>query len=363
MKAECESERDTFAVTEAALGCLAGMAAGDALGLPFEGLSAQRRRRMYPKLRPCFVLRHGMISDDTEHACMTAQAVIVSGGDPDRFVRSLSWRLRFWLLGVPAGVGLATARAILRLWAGTAWQRSGVYSAGNGPAMRSPVLGVLYARQPARLRELVRRSTVLTHTDPKAFFGALVVAIAAREAAIKPDAVRPEAFLECVESELGDGAEEMVSLVREVVASVGRGASTGDFAREMGLATGVSGYMYHTVPVVLHAWLSSPMDYEAAVSAVIDCGGDTDTTAAIAGAIVGAATGFEGIPGAWIDGLAEWPCGIAWIRRVAARSAEVSERGVPSAPVRFNVPGQLLRNLFFLCVVLLHGFRRLLPPY
>ncbi len=363
MEAERESDRETFAVPDAALGCLMGITVGDALGLPFEGLSRRRQRRMYPELRHHFIGRYGMVSDDTEHACMTTQAVIASGGDPDRFVRSLSWRLRFWLLGLPAGVGLATARAILRLWVGASWQRSGVYSAGNGPAMRSPILGVLFAGQPALLRELVRRSTLLTHTDSKAFFGAMAVAIAAREAATKRGAVRPDEFLALVETELGDGAEEMLSLLRAVTGSVECGTSTVEFAREMGIIKGVSGYMYHTVPIVLHAWLSFPMGYEAAVTAVIDCGGDTDTTAAIVGGIVGAATGPEGIPDSWVDGLAEWPCGIVWIRQVALRSADVSESGVPAHPLRFNVVGQLMRNLFFLGVVLLHGFRRLFPPY
>ena len=41
---------------------------------------------------------------------------------------------------LPAGVGLATARACLKLWLGFSPERSGIYSAGNGPAMRSAVL-------------------------------------------------------------------------------------------------------------------------------------------------------------------------------------------------------------------------------
>lgn len=302
-----------------------------------------------------------MVSDDTEHACMMAQAVIASGGEPDRFARSLAWRLRFWLTGLPAGVGMATARATLRLWAGTSWRRSGVHSAGNGPAMRSPILGVLFAAQPVLLRELVKRSTVMTHTDPKAFQGAMVVAMAAREATIGRGVVQPDVFLELVEAELGD--VEMLSLLRRVLASVARGESTGDFAQEMGLEQGVSGYMFHTVPVVLHAWFSFPKDFEAAVATVIGCGGDTDTGAAIVGGIVGAAVGVDGIPAPWRDGIMEWPCGLPWIEQVALHSAAAARDGIPGRPCRFNIAGQLLRNVFFLAVVLLHGFRRLFPPY
>lgn len=71
---------------------------------------------------------------------MVVQAVLASGGEPEAFVRSLAWRLRGWLLGVPAGVGLATLRSGIRLWLGVPPSRSGVYSAGNGPSMQAGLL-------------------------------------------------------------------------------------------------------------------------------------------------------------------------------------------------------------------------------
>jgi len=84
---------------DAATGCLLGTAVGDALGLPAEGLSRRRQPRLVPTLdRYRFVFGHGMCSDDTDHACMLAQAVAVSGGTPARFVSSFAWRLKFWLL-------------------------------------------------------------------------------------------------------------------------------------------------------------------------------------------------------------------------------------------------------------------------
>ena len=294
---------------------------------------------------------------------MTAQALLASGGDPDRFVRSLAWRLRFWLLGLPAGIGMATLRSILRLWLGFGAQRSGVFSAGNGPAMRSPILGVLYRDRPLLCRELVLRSTRLTHTDPKAFHAAWVVARAASEARMHRGSVQPETFAAALRNELGGGGEELADLLDCAARSVMRREETLDFARSLGLDRGVSGYSYHTVPVVIHAWLSWPSDYERAVAAVIRCGGDTDTTAAIVGGIVGAAVGPEGIPARWRSGLAEWPCGAAWLERLGIACADMVDGRGPVPPLRFNVPGQCLRNLFFMGVVLFHGFRRLLPPY
>src|SRR5450432_1683574 len=142
--------RQSNALDQATLltGVILGTAIGDALGLPREGLSRRRARKLFgdPPLRHAFIGGRGMTSNDTEHACMTAQALLASHGDPRSFARSLSWRLRGWILALPAGVGLATARAAIKLWLGFGPDRSGVWSAGNGPAMRAAIIGV-YARK------------------------------------------------------------------------------------------------------------------------------------------------------------------------------------------------------------------------
>jgi len=123
-------------------GALLGTAVGDAIGLPYEGLSRRRASRLLglPD-RHRFLFGRGMVSDDTEHSCMVLQALVASGDDEEAFARHLAGRLRFWLVGLPAGIGLATLRATLRLCVGVPPRHSGVFSAGNGPAMRSAVLG------------------------------------------------------------------------------------------------------------------------------------------------------------------------------------------------------------------------------
>ena len=157
---------------------------GDSVGLPREGLSRRRAQCFYgnSQLRQRLLFGRGMISDDTEHTCMVAQALLASGSDPDKFAESLAWRLRGWLTGLPAGVGLATLKSIARLWIGYSWRNSGVWSAGNGPAMRAPIIGVFAGDNDELLRTLVNRSTRMTHTDPLAEQGALLIAKAARYA-------------------------------------------------------------------------------------------------------------------------------------------------------------------------------------
>ncbi|MFO0927171.1 MAG: ADP-ribosylglycohydrolase family protein [Gemmataceae bacterium] len=129
------------------------------LGLPREGLSPQRARALYgDDLRQRFLFGRGMTSDDTEHTCLTAQALLRVPDDSDRFARHLANGLRGWLATFPAGIGFATLRACLKLCVGFGPARSGVWSAGNGPAMRAAVLGVCLGDQPAR-RAYIRAST------------------------------------------------------------------------------------------------------------------------------------------------------------------------------------------------------------
>ena len=152
-------------------GALLGAAVGDALGLPREGLSPSRATRLFgtAPLKHSLVFHKGLTSDDTEHACMVGQSLLVSHDNPTLFARVLAWKLRFWLLGLPAGVGFATLRSILKLWLGFSPQSSGVFSAGNGPAMRAPILGVYASSLPdpkTFLQQFVTASTQITHSDP-----------------------------------------------------------------------------------------------------------------------------------------------------------------------------------------------------
>jgi hypothetical protein len=79
-------------------------------------------------------------------------------------------------------------------------------------------------------------------------------------------------------------------------------------------------------------------------------------------AIVGSAVGKQGIPSDWIDGLWEWPRSVAWLEALAVLLASLGSTDKLAAP---NLPwlGVSGRNALFASLVLLHGFRRLLPPY
>jgi len=351
-------------INEAAIiGCLLGGAVGDAIGLPCEGLSPSRQRRRFGSIEGHrLILGRGMVSDDTEHACLNAQALIASAGEADVFRRELARQLRHWLASVPPGTGLATLKACARLGAGVGPERSGVFSAGNGPAMRAAIIGVVYGNDPIKLRELIAVSSRITHTDPKAEYGAFAIALAAHWSCAR-EAIEPHEFCRKLQVLLPESASELIGLVEQAAASATAGDTTHQFAESLGLTRGFGGYTYHTVPGVLHAWFRHPDDYRAAILEIVHCGGDTDSTAAILGGIVGARVGKIGIPDEWLRGLWEWPRGVSWMEGVGQRLAAVAASAQPQRKLPVLWPVVLLRNLIFLTVVLAHGFRRLLPPY
>lgn len=353
---------------DAVTGCLLGLAVGDALGVPQEGMSPRRIARLFPNLdRHHFLFGRGMFSDDTEHACLTAQALLVSGGDVSRFTRSLGRRLRWWFAGIPAGIGRATVRACVKLWCGVSPARSGVWSAGNGPAMRSPVLGAVFGGDVPRLRKFVRASTRVTHTDPKAECGALVVAWAVHRAA-ETRAIAPPSPAEFVAEirtliQSEPAAADLLASLDAMGTSIAAGHSVAEYVAALRLSRGVSGYIYHTVPVALYAWLRHPDDYRTAVQSVIRCGGDTDTVTAVAGAIIGARVGPTGIPKEWLDGIIDWPRSVRWVERLAARLSEPDWHTTPQRALPLAVGAVPFRNLAFFVCVLAHVARRMLPPY
>ena len=344
------------------LGCLLGTAVGDSIGLPYEGIPPQRASKMFGVAdRHRFVLGRGMISDDTEHTCMVAQSLIASGFDVNLFTKDFAWRLRFWLMKLPAGTGMATMRAILKLWMGFSPHKSGVFSAGNGPAMRSAILGATIDN-PKLLRQLVKASTTITHSDPKAEYGAYAVALAAQMSR-QFEIVSIDTYINQLKEDLGPEGNDLINLITSAANSSKNGETTESFAISMGLSKGVSGYVYHTVPIALHAWFSHPRDIKLAIISVIKCGGDTDTAAAITGGIIGCAVGEEGIPKDWLNNIVDWPQSIHWIEKLSHQLSTCANSPSKVNPIKLPLWGILPRNLLFLMIVLLHGLRRLLPPF
>jgi ADP-ribosylglycohydrolase len=220
--------------------------------------------------------------------------------------------------------------------------------------MRSAVIGVVYSEDPDLRHQYVQASSLITHSDPKAAFGARSIADLA--AAVSRGGKRPAVSeIEEILNDAGDGDEWREAVERTVAACRSGRVEAAVTPSEM--YRGVSGYILHTLPAAVAAWYIHFGDFRKTIETVSMLGGDTDTVAAIAGSLAGISCSKDGIPDEWLAGIIDRPHSVAYISSLAEQMA-VGETG--------NTGFSWLlfpRGILFLIAVLFQGFRRLLPPY
>lgn len=268
---------------------LLGTAVGDALGVPFETklinnpeLTAWDGKTFlgseHHKLQP------GQYSDDTQMSLMVAESLIQHQGfNPD----DLSVRYVDWMTsGRARGWGKTTLMAIQNLLAGKHWSESGIAgSLGNGTAMRAAPFGVYFRNDIPTLIKVCKVDSAITHVSEDAEAGSIAIALAAAYA-VNDDT---ENLLERIWEHLPD------SKVKNTIYSLGALISSDHIGPQQGLKVlGTKANVRETVPSALYCFLKLDNYHDAVVTA-IKAGGDTDTTAAIVGALFGAKLGMKAI--------------------------------------------------------------------
>ena len=339
---------------------LIGMALGDAHGLLMENMPPHRIGKLYPNGLPPFGILggRGLVSDDTEHAALTAHAFAVSAGDLDRFERVLADNLKRWLWAVPPASGLATGRALIKLSVGFPPNKSGVRSAGNGPCMRAPILGAL-AKDDNQLWGLTWRSSRMTHTDPMAIEGAYLVgrwSYLATRLARKPSW---EEFLDECEEDRVPRASPVRAILQKVRQSVSHGETAQAFCAKQGWKKGPTGFVVHTVAAAMHVSYCAS-SWEQGVRSAVLLGGDTDSVAALVGGMLATVPGFD-LPTLWISHLRDRPYTHDYLSAIEHSAREAALTGKSVEASRPAYLATLVRNLGFLVIVLYYGVRRLLP--
>lgn len=343
-----------------------GTAVGDAMGLPRENLSPKRSVKLFgATIQPALIVipkltRFSVCSDDTEHLWITADALLRSQNSPELFSQFLSHNMKKWFLSVPVGAGKASLKASIKLLLGISPSRSGVYSAGNGPAMRAPIIGACFANDSEKLDQFLKISTRMTHIDPEAEEGAWVIAQAA--ALLRREVLNQAPIADYFKVILPQiKSLPLKTSLQLAYEYLSLGKSFHDYLCALGLdQKGISGYIGHTVPAVIYAWLYYFGDYQKGITAIILAGGDSDTTAAILGALMGMSINdAKSIPEAWLGGIYNAPISV---QKLIQMSEAVSNQNMAKIP-KISWGLQWLRNVMLLIIVLLHGFRRLLPPY
>jgi ADP-ribosylglycohydrolase len=298
------------------VGCVLGLALGDALGAPFEFQRAHQIADPLPAFElPWRALPAGSTTDDTA----MARSLVRSLGACGRFdPEDLTGRLVEWFRSGPPDIGSLTRRVLRRVAAGqraeeagrAEWEERGPeVSAGNGSVMYCAPLGAAHAGRPELLFDLAPRLSALTHFDPRCRTAALAVTLAV--AAV----VRGERGNAAVAAALHavaelDGGEELEFLVEEA-------------GRSRPVDGPDQGFCLFAAAIGLQAGLGDE-PVEAALRRVVALGGDTDTNAAVAGAVLGARHGRQGLPPRWLERLADRRA----IEAEAARLVPLAIQGV-----------------------------------
>lgn len=299
-------------------GCLLGQALGDALGFVVEARPLAVARayvRDYLLAGRAGELAHpefpfGQFSDDTQLARELLLSFVAAGGwSAEAFALRVA---ALFAEGGDVGAGPGTRAAAMRLLAGTPRSRSGTPApyAGNGSAMRAAPLGLLFGDDMALVRQAAVEQSLVTHLDPRCSAGALAVASAVVVAA-RGDPVEAHDFLTEVASQAGTIEPSVADAIRGLrgwVALAPEAAARRLHAEGLDPMyadewRGVSAFVTPSVVWSLYAFLRGPDDYWTTVCTAIEAGGDTDTTAAIAGAIAGARLGPAGLPAALVARL------------------------------------------------------------
>jgi ADP-ribosyl-[dinitrogen reductase] hydrolase len=283
--------------TDRATSVLLGLACGDALGRPVEGWSAERITAEYGTLtrmhgdgvhgRPA-----GTVTDDTALARCIAQSLVDREAfDPD----AIAARFVDWLQGDPIGIGGMTRRVLRRIEQGEPWEEASQHvweaspegrNAGNGSVMRCAPLAIAYDDR-AVLQRVSRTSSRITHTDPRCTHGCAVLNLTIMG--------------------LLDGTEQPLAAALEALPSDAPTKLTDALTPVPDTIDAASleptGYVVHTLQTALYHGLTAE-SLEQAIVTAIAMGGDTDTIAAITGAIAGARFGSAGLPDRWLEALA-----------------------------------------------------------
>jgi poly(ADP-ribose) glycohydrolase ARH3 len=285
-------------------GCFLGLAIGDALGGRFEAQSAEHICSRCPTVTALIDYPQDEIwyTDDTQMAIGVAESLAKYGQIIEEHLCKA-----FVDNYVPSrGYGRG-ARAVLDAMengqdyrqVATKYFPGGSY--GNGAAMRVAPVGLFFRDAPEQLLEQARLSALPTHLHPLGIEGAQLLALAVSLSSKAERLDRADFF------------EKLLSASRTVefrgkLATASRAQNPNDLAQ---LGNGIEAL--ESVVTAIASFAMSPESYSDTIAQVIFLGGDTDTMAAMAGALSGAYFGAKRLPKRLIGLLEDSPKGRRYI--------------------------------------------------
>jgi ADP-ribosyl-[dinitrogen reductase] hydrolase len=268
-----------------AQGAFLGQLAGDALGSTVEFQTETSIEKSYPKGVTRLAdggtwnTMAGQPTDDSEMSLALARSLCAGKGFDAALVGTayVAWRA-----SGPFDIGGTTAAGIAAIAAGRAPVAD---SQSNGALMRVSPIGIFAAGDPALAAALADADAALTH--PHSVCRAASAAFAAAISAAVASATAEEIWA-TAHARAGDGAGAEAVRARLVTA---RTTPPHDYQHQMGwVLTAFQNAFY---------WLMNGAPLASAVIATVAKGGDTDTNAAVCGALLGAVQGRDAVPLQW----------------------------------------------------------------
>lgn len=290
-------------ILDRARGALLGTAVGDALGAGYEFKPPLDKDvpvvfKASPGLAP------GEYTDDT--AQTIAIALAASRSDLRESLDEVAKEFFRWYEEDGGGIGIQTQRIFRevkdRSFANDLLEQSISFldanerAAGNGSLMRTGVVALPYLSSVETVAEVASEVSALTHAD-----------LDCREACI----IWSKAIRHAILFENFDGIQLAINDLPSF-----RQNYWNDLFDEADAVSDASeftnnGWVIHAIQaafkVIMSTATETPEHLVLGIEAAVRVGNDTDTVAAIAGALLGARWGYSAIPKAWLDQIHGWP--------------------------------------------------------
>ncbi len=283
-------------------GTIYGQAIGDALGLGTEFMTDEDMAWKYPNgithYNDIFQDRHrkrwkiGDWTDDTDMMLCIADAVIKDKGVD--FI-SIARNFKEWADGEPMGIGENTYKVLSFAdyvekpfeVSKMVWKMSNKQSAANGGLMRTSIVGLF----PKAVEECAAKICRLTHYDPRCVSSCVIVSQLIHSLVYDESPINYYQIVD-IGRKYDRRIEEYIDM-----------AINNDNIETLDLQNWDSvGYTLKTLAAGLWAYWHA-QSFEDGLLTVVRAGGDADTNAAVACAILGAKFGFNTIPSEYVDGL------------------------------------------------------------
>jgi len=283
-------------VVSRARGALLGLVAGNQLGVPTEHLGTPEAiRKAFPNgvsdLAP--PPKNSPYDDDAAMALLLGESLVQSNGFD---AADVARRWVKWMKVDGRGIGITTKRALTLIDRGKEPFEAGrlIYeenprrAAGNGSVMRCIPVALRYHDDVDRLIRVSTQQAAITHADERCTWGAAAVNLAARE--LLHGNIY---FVDEVLHRIGDRAPRAL---RDAIHRVPRESES-----DLPIAIAAeAGYVVHCIEIAFW-FVTHDRTLEDALLALVQAGGDTDTNAAVAGALLGARYGESALPPRWMN--------------------------------------------------------------